>query len=93
MDALAELRRHVDELNDRVVLLEQGHVLARGDVSTALVVARAAERATRTTHEDVRTAVGEACERMDQLTELLRAAFPPALRPENTQSDSDKPLT
>ena len=93
MDALAELRQQVDNLNDRVVMLEQGQILDRGDVSTALVVARAAERATRTTHEDVRAAVGEACDRMDQLTELLRAAFTPALRPENTQSDSDKPLT
>lgn len=93
MDTLAELRQHVDELNDRVVMLEQGQVLDRGDVSTALVMARAAERATRTTHEDVRAAVAETCERMDQLTDLLRAAFPPARRPENTQSDSDKPLT
>jgi len=93
MDALAELRQQVDALNDRVVMLEQGQVLDRGDVSTALVIARAAERATRTTHEDVRAAVDEACDRMDQLTELLRAAFPPALRPENTQSDSDNPLT
>lgn len=93
MDALAELRQQVDNLNDRVVMLEQGQFLDRGDVSTALVIARAAERATRTTHEDVRAAVGETCERMDQLTELLRATFTPALRPENTQSDRDRPLT
>lgn len=93
MDALAELRKQVDNLNDRVVMLENGHILDKGDVATALVVARTAERATRTTHEDVQTGFADLGARLDQLTTLLTAADLPALRPENTQSAKDSPLT
>ena len=93
MDALQELRKQVDKLNDRVVMLERSQVLDRGDISTATVVARAAEHATRTTREDVRTALAEVSTRLDQLTTSVAAAFRPALRPENTQSASDSPLT
>ncbi len=93
MDTLAELRKHVDDLNDRVVMLERGQILDRGDISTAVVVARSAERANRTSHEDVRTVLAEVSTRMDQLSALLTATLRPALRPENTQSAKDKPLT
>jgi ABC-type uncharacterized transport system ATPase subunit len=36
MDTFQELRKRVDELTDRVVVLEQGQVFDRGDISTAV---------------------------------------------------------
>jgi hypothetical protein len=46
MSELTELRRELDEIRDRVVLLESTTRSAMGDASMAVITARAAERTT-----------------------------------------------
>lgn len=53
----------------------------------------APSKQTRTSHQDLQAILADTYAQMDQLIALLTAACEPALRPENTQSAKDKPLT
>lgn len=95
MSELDKIYKQLDDLRGRVVMLELNR---DSDLSTAVkasAVTDAAERQLVKSQSEWREVVKDLEAGMGQILSLLTSsdACLPALRPENTQSASDNPLT
>jgi hypothetical protein len=92
---LDQLREELDELRDRVTVLEFDKGVANNAMARASSAARAADRQLSISRSECREAVRELTAGMSQVISLLStsAACLPARLPENTQSASESPLT
>ncbi|TDV52380.1 hypothetical protein CLV71_105512 [Actinophytocola oryzae] len=92
---LVQLRDELDDLRTRVIYLEHQRDVDLGTSTKASAAARAADRQLVKARSEWQEVVKGLEAGMGQIISLLTspAANLPALRPENTQSASESPLT
>ena len=92
---LDQIREELDNLRSRLTVVELRLDGARDTAAEAGMAARAADRQLARSRSEWREVVKDLEAGMGQILSLLTspAACLPALRPENTQSASDNPLT
>lgn len=92
---LDQIREELDSLRSRLTVVELRLDGVRDTSAEAGIAARAADRHVAKSQSEWREVVKDLEAGMSQIVSLLTspAACLPALRPENTQSASDNPLT